>query len=139
MTFPLQLNGNFRATLVSDVVSLFCLMESKYRQQDCIITKGGLFYQNKLPVKFMGPNLFYTWLLIFCYRRVVLVFFTSSTSQPYFLCRSSRSQMFFKIGIPKNFADFTAKHLCWNLFLIMLQAFRSSVLLKSDSNKGVFL
>ena len=33
-----------------------------------------------------------------------------------FICRSSRSQMFFKIGILKNFANFTGKHLCWSLF-----------------------
>ena len=30
-------------------------------------------------------------------------------------CRSSRSQMFFKIGVLKNFAIFTGKHLCWSL------------------------
>ena len=38
-------------------------------------------------------------------------------------CRSSRSQMFFKIGVVKNFAMFTRKHLCWSLFLIKMQAF----------------
>ena len=32
--------------------------------------------------------------------------------------------MFFKIGVPKNFAILTGKHLCWSLFLIRLQAFR---------------
>ena len=32
-----------------------------------------------------------------------------------------RSQMFFKIGVLKNFANFTRKHLCWNLFIIKLQ------------------
>ena len=32
--------------------------------------------------------------------------------------RSSRSQMFFKIGIPKNFAIFTVKHLCRSPILI---------------------
>ena len=32
--------------------------------------------------------------------------------------------MFFKIGALKNFAVFTGKHLCWNLFLMKLQAFR---------------
>ena len=26
----------------------------------------------------------------------------------------SRSQMFFKIGVLKNFANFAGKHLCWN-------------------------
>ena len=36
--------------------------------------------------------------------------------------RSSHSQLFFKIGVMKNFATFTGKHLCWNLFLIKLQA-----------------
>ena len=29
--------------------------------------------------------------------------------------------MFFKIGILKNFAIFTGKHLCWRLFLIKLK------------------
>ena len=29
--------------------------------------------------------------------------------------RSSRSQMFFKIGVLKKFATFTGKHLCWPL------------------------
>ena len=41
-------------------------------------------------------------------------------------CRSSRSQMFFKISVLKNFAIFTGKHLRWSLFLIKLQAFRCS-------------
>ena len=40
--------------------------------------------------------------------------------------RSSRSQKFFKIGVLKNFAIFTRKHLCWSLFLIKLQAKRDS-------------
>ena len=30
--------------------------------------------------------------------------------------KSSSSQMFFKIGVLKNFAIFTGKHLCWSLF-----------------------
>ena len=29
----------------------------------------------------------------------------------------SRSQMFVKIGVLKNFENFTGKHLCWDLFL----------------------
>ena len=32
--------------------------------------------------------------------------------------------MFFKIGVLKNFAIFTEKHLRWSLFLRKLQAFR---------------
>ena len=31
--------------------------------------------------------------------------------------RSSRLQMFFKIGAQNSFANFTAKYLCWSLFL----------------------
>ena len=34
--------------------------------------------------------------------------------------RNSCSQMFLKIGVLKNFANFTGKHLCWSLFLIKL-------------------
>ena len=53
--------------------------------------------------------------------------------------RSSRSQMFFKMGVPKNFAIFTKKHMCWNLFLLRLQPWRPTTLLKKDSNTGIFL
>ena len=35
--------------------------------------------------------------------------------------RSTRLQMFFKIGAFKNFAIFRRKQLCWGLFLIKLQ------------------
>ena len=41
--------------------------------------------------------------------------------------RNSRSQMFFKNGVLKNFAILTGKHLCWNNFI------------KKKSNKDVFL
>ena len=40
------------------------------------------------------------------------------------IIRSSRLQMFFNTGALKNFAIFTGKHLCWNLFLLKLQAWR---------------
>ena len=30
--------------------------------------------------------------------------------------RSSRSEIFLKIGVHKSFAYFTGKHLCWRLF-----------------------
>ena len=36
--------------------------------------------------------------------------------------RSSRTQMFFKTGVLKRFANFAGKHLCWSLFLKRLQA-----------------
>ena len=50
--------------------------------------------------------------------------------------KSSRSQMFFKIGVLKKFAIFTGKHLCWCLFLIKLQVWRPETLLTKDSNTG---
>ena len=39
-----------------------------------------------------------------------------------FIFRSSRSLMFFKIGVLKNVGNFTGKHLFWSLFLTKLQA-----------------
>ena len=36
--------------------------------------------------------------------------------------RSCLSQMFFKIVVLKNFANFIGKHQCWSIFLIKLQA-----------------
>ena len=39
-------------------------------------------------------------------------------------CKSSLCETFFKIGVLKNFAIFTGKHLCWSLFLMKMQAFR---------------
>ena len=36
--------------------------------------------------------------------------------------RRSRLQMFFKIGVPKNFANFTGKPQCWSLFYKVVQA-----------------
>ena len=39
---------------------------------------------------------------------------------------SGCSQIFFKIDVLKNFANFTGKHLRWNLFLITLQVLKPS-------------
>ena len=36
--------------------------------------------------------------------------------------QNSRSQMYCKLGVLKNFANFTGKHLCWSHFSIKLQA-----------------
>ena len=65
----------------------------------------------------------------------------------FLIFRSSRSQIFFKIDVLKNFASFTGKYLCWSLFLnkaagppslflIKLQALRLASLLKRDSKAG---
>ena len=37
----------------------------------------------------------------------------SPRSHPHPLCRSSRLEMFFIIGVPKTFANFTGKHRCF--------------------------
>ena len=76
---------------------------------------GWLFHQNKFPVKLLGPKSVYslaTCVLLFN-RCVFLVLFISSTSHPHPLCRSRRSQIFFKIGLPRNFANFTGNHRCF--------------------------
>ena len=49
------------------------------------------------------------------------------------IIRSSRSQMFSKIGALKKFAIFTRKRLCWSLFLIKLLDFSPATLFKRDS------
>ena len=53
--------------------------------------------------------------------------------------RSSRSQMFFKVGVFKSYAIFVGKYLRWSLFLITFQSFSPATLLKKNSNKGAFL
>ena len=53
--------------------------------------------------------------------------------------RSSRAQIFFKIGVLKTFANFTGKHMCWSLFLIKLQGLQAYNFIKIDPNTGVFL
>ena len=54
------------------------------------------------------------------------------------IIRSSRLQKFLKIGVLKNFANFTGKNLCWGLFLIKLLAFKPATLLKRNSKTDVF-
>ena len=53
--------------------------------------------------------------------------------------KASRSPIFFKIDVFKNFAIFAGEHLCWGLFVIKLQSWRPATLLKRDSNTSVFL
>ena len=47
--------------------------------------------------------------------------------------------MFLNIGVLKNFAIFTRKHLCWSLFLIQLQSTSPATILKRNSSIGIFL
>ena len=55
------------------------------------------------------------------------------------LFRSSHWSCSVKKGVLKKFADFTRKHLCWNLFSMKLRAFSPATILKRDFNTGVFL
>ena len=54
--------------------------------------------------------------------------------------RSSHLQLFFKVGVIKNFAIFTGKHVL-SLFLISCEpaTVRPATLLKRESSAGVFL
>ena len=52
--------------------------------------------------------------------------------------RSSRSQMFFKIGAFKNFTNFTGKRLCRSLFNRVADLQACSFIQKRLSNTGVF-
>ena len=47
-------------------------------------------------------------------------------------------EVFSKKAVLKKFANFTRKHLCWNLFSVKLQAFSPATILKKDSNTGVY-
>ena len=51
---------------------------------------------------------------------------------------STRSQMFFRIGVLKNFVIFKRKQLSWSLLLIKSQTSRPANLSKRDSNSGIF-
>ena len=75
----------------------------------------------------------------------VIIIVTGGFSKKIFfiIFRSSRTQIFFKTGVVRNFAIFTEKHLCWNLFLIKLQVLWPATLfqprLKKDFNTGDWL
>ena len=51
---------------------------------------------------------------------------------------SSLSQMFFKIGVLKNFVIFTGKHVCWSPFFNKVVGFRSATLLKKKLHYRCF-
>ena len=76
-------------------------------------------------------------------KNKVLVISFQESIQTFFLfrwiARSRRWQMFFKIGVLKNSANLTGKHLCWSLFLIKLQYVKPATSLKRDCNTSVFV
>ena len=75
------------------------------------------------PTSVLKKTLTYSLFFKACFRRVLLpqrlLLFLLKTD-----AEAAVRKCFFKIVILKNFAIFTGKHLCWNLFLIKLQAFR---------------
>ena len=77
----------------------------------------------------------------------VFVFEKMSSSIPMFLVMllahvrkrsNSRSQMFSKTSVFKNFAIFTIKKLCWSLFLIKFQDLRPTFLFKKRLQRWCF-
>ena len=50
------------------------------------------------------------------------------------MVEAATDKVFCKKGFLKNFAIFTGKHLCWSLFVTIVQTFRPATLLKRDSN-----
>ena len=52
--------------------------------------------------------------------------------------KSSRSQMFSKIGVLKKIAIFTRKQLCWSLFLIKFQTLMDWFLYDKDFRHETF-
>ena len=76
----------------------------------------------------------------------VMIIVTGDFSKKSFfiiILRRSHTGMFFKTVVIRNFAIFTEKHLCWNLFFIKLQTLRPATLFqpfpKRDFNTGVLL
>ena len=65
--------------------------------------------------------------------------FLRSNGTSLIISRSSYRRCSVKKGALKNFANFTEKQICWSLFLIKLQAWKTVALLKRDSNIGLFL
>ena len=53
-------------------------------------------------------------------------FFQSAERSSCLCFRSILLQMLFKIGVPKNFTNFTGKHLCWSLLSQGLQLYLKS-------------
>ena len=53
--------------------------------------------------------------------------------------RTTRSQMFYKIGVLKHFSKLIGNHLWWNHLLINLRTFSPVTLLKRDSSTNIIL
>ena len=74
-----------------------------------------------------------------CAFSSILIRSFSFKSRGYSSSRSNHWQIFLKIGVLKNFAIFTWKHLCWSLYLITLEAWWPATLLKKRLQHRCFL
>ena len=108
--------------------------------------KDRYFMEHLLSLLLLGAifmwqitNSYYFLILAFSSKQLVflVIYVTKNISTILFYEASEvQKQMFFKIGILKNFAIFTVKYLCWSLFLIKLESWKR---LKRESNRGVSL
>ena len=87
---------------LSAILNLFFNFEFIY----CVTYRG---LSKHLP----SLDLFHSWRLSPCSTLTTFDIFSFL-----FIFRRSRSYMFCKIGILRNFAIFTGENLCWSLFLI---------------------
>ena len=69
-------------------------------------------------------------------KKIMELLITFKTSKTVFSSQKQPTGVLYKKIVPKNFAKFTGKHLCWSTFLISC---RDATSLKRDSNTGVFL
>ena len=90
--------------------------------------KGKYLWRSSSLVKLLPLQLAATLLMI--PKLMILQTLTRETIVRRFLCGK---------GVPKNFALFTERHLCWSLFLIRLQGWSPATLLERDSNTGILL
>ena len=90
--------------------------------------KGKYLWRSSFLVKLLPLQLAATLLMI--PKLMILQTLTRETIVRRFLCGK---------GVPKNFALFTERHLCWSLFLIRLQGWSPATLLERDSNTGILL
>ena len=105
----------------------------KFRIQNPVKLTRWSFWYKSLS---LSPKKLHLWSLTgFWIQTISQSFFQAVLKQG----RSNCSQLFLKIGVLKNFAIFTGKHLCSSLILINLQARRSATLLKRHSKTGDFL
>ena len=90
---------------------------SRLRSWLCLCKDSKAVYFKWTVLDFVSEIVFNLFLLFT--RKLCFIKFCLTPLAKY---RSSRLQMFLKIGVLKNFANFAGKDLCWSLFFKKLQA-----------------